>query len=187
MNSIRAIGIVSIILLSCSDKPEFIFVNTDELNDDLRIGTGLDMYKIMKHTDSVYQNDTMYYLHFAEEMSGGKNSNSFERANIAYYLNDSLLMGRDKCKTARLMIEKLAENIIMSDCSAREEDSICIEKRKFREHLLSIEPAEELIHYRYFIPEFKRFYYGKYLTDQEFHYLALYFHYLGTLTSTGCK
>ena len=185
------IGFILLLLLfSCGvdtreeNKP--VFVDIESLNKDIKSHVGIDINLQKQKADSVYSIDKQFYLKLVEEMSGGQNSNCFDRAKIdrkPIDLNGNEILNTDLYDSlGSIMMSCYDNNMSMDSCNENSKDSLCILKTRWHYHISGASYGQ--YGYSYFFPGLYELYKNELLTDDEFHYTILYLHYLGVFNAT---
>jgi hypothetical protein len=183
------IGIIT--LFGCNkDKNEVVFLSDiEKINGELKDKIHFDISYIKEHTDSVYKLDDQFYLDLLEQIKGGLDKSCFKRANISRYPVD--LSGNKFDDTnsidsiSKVMMHCFANNMNMSDCKDSSKDSLC----QFKTRLYNIMSGKEeaQMSYSFHLPVFDILDLENQASKDEFHYLILYFHYLGEFIDVTFK
>jgi hypothetical protein len=174
-----------IMLIGCSTKEsgttDPIFVDIQGLNESIKLRVGIDISIQKQKADSVFKLDDQFYLKLIEEMSGAIDSDCFNRAKIdekPIDLNGNQIINFQSYDSLGVvMMDCFAKNMLMSGCSKKSLDTLCIIKNNWFYHMSG--ESEAQFGYRFFFSGLYELYTNKYLTIDEFHYTLLYLHYMG--------
>lgn len=176
----------ALLLIGCSEEPRFYDVQA--LNQDIKKHVGVDLFDFKEKTDSMFSKDPNFYMDMLEDMAGGFNNKCFERAGLPIDLidNKGVHLNRIAAKDsiARLMMLSFSENILKPQCVETKTDSICYYRNQWRRDMKKYDPRELAFGYSFLQPSLYEIYSRDFLTQEEFHYLIIFTHYLSVLVAT---